>query len=96
MRYWLRGKAGGLSLASFDATTLLDDVARSTAKRHCWSAGRVISNFDVAPTDPFSPASPKRLEDGLLGCPTPREVLRGQFATLAILDFVRRVDARDE
>src|SRR4051794_26266982 len=75
---------------------LLDDVASAPPQSHRGPAARFVADFHVAPADAFSPPGAECFENGLFSGPTAGEVLCGQLAALAILDFVLRVHAVDE
>src|SRR4051794_16718059 len=93
---------GGMRPAVRDAEVDLRDpqlfaqFARGAPQGDIWPAPHFIANFDVAPLDAAGPARAESLEHRLFCGESPGIVLRRRLASRAILDLVRREDARQE
>lgn len=71
-------------------------IQRATVKMNNWLAAELIGNLDVAPGDPFDPASADGFEHSFLRGPATSIVLGRRFALAAVFDFVLSVDPIDE
>ncbi len=75
---------------------LLKDFSRATTKSNDGRAAMFVANFDIAPTNSFTPTCAKRLEHRFLRGPAARVMLRGRLLGRAVLNLMLRVNPANE
>src|SRR5262245_8788303 len=90
------GTAVGNTDVDFRDAELGAEFACRAGQSDVRSPPHLISHLDIAPLDAAGPTRSQRLQHRLFGGKTARVMLRSSLAGRAILDFMRRINARKE